>query len=216
VFVGALDLDPNLICHEMGHTLGLGHASALVPGDYGDIYCLMGAGRTFQNPRIAPSNWLVAGDTNANPISLHTRSGPGICAPYLYKLGWLQHIYWISFFRNPETDELFLGGGSLEGSIFANQGAPPVGSSRYIAILITSEARQFGGTPPNYWIEYRIPVGFDAGFTNGIVILREVGVNDQSMLKTTIPAIINGVISLPNIGYNLRVTEVDVPNQKIS
>src|SRR5437773_8465636 len=73
-------LEPTFIFHEMGHNLGLSHSfsdsatgccGSSTPGEYCDGWDIMSAMCVFQ----------FAG--------LHGTSGPGISAPNLDKLGWL-------------------------------------------------------------------------------------------------------------------------------
>ena len=50
----------------------------------------MGDGRTVQNPRLIPGEWFVPSPSPPPiPLEFHSESGPGICAPYLFNLGWL-------------------------------------------------------------------------------------------------------------------------------
>ena len=224
MFVGALDLDPNVLCHEMGHTLGLPHASTEADV-YGDDRCVMGAGRTFENTEIIPEKWsLLPGPEN---LSLHSRSGPGICAPYLYRLGWLDipNYILIQFLGTTMGIEQIIG--PLEGSIFANQGAPPAGSDRVIAIMISMPSNTpFSGPPTlEYWIEYRIPDGFDRGFLtvgtyNGFILLRKINplsrFGGRSFLINSDVAFVGQSVQLPELNYKFTVTEVDVTSQKIS
>lgn len=226
IFVGALDLSPNRFCHEMTHSLGLfKHASTypLPAGDYGDNRCVMGDGIKFENVGNKPTNWLITGDTDGE-LRSHSQSGPGICAPYLNKLGWLDLTNYISieFSQDPLGNDLILG--PLEGSIFANQGTPPVGSDRKIAINIS---RPSGFRRPlglEYWIEYRIPEGFDRGFGSvppreGTLLLRKIDppppFDGRSFLMNSTPALLDEEILLPDLDHRLRVTGVDIGSQRI-
>src|SRR4029079_14651993 len=82
ILLGARTLRPNRICHEMVHSLGLfQHAAA--PGiDYGDNYFIMGGALRVYTPDLVPNQWLLR-PAPAADLKEYSRSGPGICAPYL-------------------------------------------------------------------------------------------------------------------------------------
>jgi hypothetical protein len=219
--IAAKDINPNLLCHEMTHGLGLyKHASSYEGGGYGDSFCLMGDGLKFVNSRLTvPDNeWFVSIPGNSRPRG---NSGPGICTPYLYGLGWLDRVTNVNSIHFFTTVGGYIPSGSLSGDLFANQGAPPVGSSRQIAIVITfGPLSSFG----DYWIEYRVPQGFDSGFISksppeGILLVREVFAG-QSFIIDQIPVKMDAILRLPKIDYLvdylIRITDVDLPNQKIS
>jgi hypothetical protein len=234
IFVAAQHLRPNLFCHELAHSFGIHrHASRYIRGDYGDSFCILGDGRTFENPRFISHDWFVPFPNPPNiPPEFHSNSGPGICVSDLYALRWLDsatNLNWIHFF--PEG----LPSGSVTGSIFANQGGPPVGSPRQIGIVITFEWTNVYNNS-EYWIEYRIPQGFDRGLSTvspqgfdrglvappeGIILLRELS-SGNSFIINWIPAKkwekdkTDGVLRLPKIDYIIKITDVDVSNQKVS
>jgi hypothetical protein len=205
-FLATNHIRPNNICHEMGHLFGLPHADKDGIDDYGDSYCLMGglgpAGENaveFENSRLT----LRAG------LNSHGGSGPGICTPYLSQLKWIDSVNanHISFSESGAVS------GDLTGTLNPNQGGLPVGSANRIALIIDVPA-----TSTQYWVEHRIPQGFDRQLTGGpqgALMLRKVKESHSFYLDLT-PAILGGKLRLPKLDYVIRITDVNSHAQEIS
>ena len=166
--VGGIDFTTQLASHEMTHTFGVHyHADRKTDNDYADPFCIMGKGlvaRSFDNSRIANPN---PSGVSGNPGFPHTTTGPGIITPYLFQAKWLDYtanVNNIKFEIIPDPDPRRKGSvkptGTLIGSLYANQGAPPVGSPKKIALTVGDRPIE---NLPQYWIEYRLPHGFDLG-----------------------------------------------------
>ena len=233
-FLAANDIRPNVICHEMGHAFGLPHADQAQNDDYGDSYCVMGGrgpnpGLEFKNPRLTVKTGLDS----------HDGTGPGICTPYLSKLGWIDssvnanHIY-----VNETTPDLVTG--DLTGTIYANQGGLPVGSTKRIALIVEPLPIPMSTIihDSQYWIEYRIPQGFDQkifdppdkkDYAQGALLLREV-VSPHSydvMSPHTYdpyhsyyfywtPIKKDQILRLPKLNYVIKITDFDSAAQGVS
>ena len=82
--------------------------------------CIMEMGQIFEYPSLPPIKWLVF---PASPEYLQYRSetGPGICAPYLFELEWIDkpNVMGIHF------SVLGLPDGNLTDSIFPKPGGSP-------------------------------------------------------------------------------------------
>ena len=91
------------ILQEVGHGLGLAQHSRAVanPTDYENPYCIM-SGMTFGSDIVSPS-----------PV-FSTRfgsSGPGLCSPFIHKLGWLSEsrvVHVPTNGKHPATTQLRL------------------------------------------------------------------------------------------------------------
>lgn len=151
----------------------------------------MEMGQIFEYPSLPPIKWLVF---PASPEYLQYRSetGPGICAPYLFELEWIDNtnVMGIHF------SVLGLPDGNLTDSIFANQGGVPVAVSRQIAITITFFWTEVDNHS-QHWIEYRIPQGFDSG------------------LSTDRDGILQLTISVGLIFYDTYHAQIDNPRLKM-
>jgi hypothetical protein len=86
--VGAVDTNPALICHEMGHYYAAGESQLATPSGrelYGNPLCIMGAeGAKYSYVDISLNNIDQSGLSAPSGTS-----GPGMCAGYLYAAGWL-------------------------------------------------------------------------------------------------------------------------------
>lgn len=212
----AQDGTVQLFSHEMTHTFGLcSHADQTSYDDYNDPFCVMGRGavaRSFNNRRLD-----VAGADFAFGVS-----GPGICAPYLYAIGWLNfndNVIGISL------DALAQNTGAALITLFANQGAPPE-AGRRIALALGNIPSQVGD-PAQYWIEYRHTSRFDQQInapvitkipdlpTEGGIVLHEVSfITDRcsglhSFVRGWTGAQSGQRLPISALGVAVRVVDVD-------
>jgi hypothetical protein len=220
--IGYDTITPQDAAHEMTHAFGVcSHADRLQLDDYADPFCLMGMGntaRSFQNPRLTvPGNFT------------HATTGPGLCAPYLYVAGWLDY----------KANVIEIGSGSVDEhvgetiSLAANQGAPPWVSLQTIAVTFGA-VPQTPNDPPQFWVEYRKPDGFDRGIdkpvssniadwpVEGGIILHKVTFGSarcpsqlHSMVSNWQGAAPGAVLTIPGTGYGLEITSVDRPGQRV-
>jgi hypothetical protein len=215
--VGALDFTPQLASHEMTHAFGVcPHADLATYDDYGDQFCVMSKGpvaRSFENSRL----------TIVNTPFTHATTGPGICAPYLYVAGWLDYAANVA---GIPTSAIAQNTGAAITTIFANQGAPPPGSDRRIALAV-GDVPKTTGDPAQYWIEYRHPSGFDRKITEpvvthvpdmpqeGVVVLHEVSflaarcTGLHSYVRKGVGAVAGNRLEVPAFGVAVRVIAVD-------
>jgi hypothetical protein len=142
--------------HEMGHGYGIDHAwdtaqnkwcGNLPLGQYCDYWDTMGApangGTTFPN-----TNFGVQG-----------ASGPGLNAPHLDMLGWIDASR--KFIYTPGTPAAEVTLAPLE---------TPLDPGRLMAMV------QIGGNPKHYYtVEYRRQRAWDAGVQDQVVMIHEVG-----------------------------------------
>lgn len=214
--LGIFPLTPQLAKHEMTHAFGCcPHADQSSYDDYGDPFCVMGKGsiaRSFENQRL-----LYPGTYT------YSTSGPGICAPYLYVLGWLDfraNVASVTTAAIPENT------GAAIVTISANQGAPPPGAPQRIALALGDTPKAVGD-PSQYWIEYRHPSRFDRQINmpvstatpdlpgDGVVILHEVSYLVQrcsslhSYVRGWTGAQIGNRLPVPAFGINVYVVGVN-------
>jgi hypothetical protein len=213
----AQDGTVQLFCHEMTHTFGLcPHADQTTYDDYNDPFCIMGRGpvaRSFRNRRL---------DVQRAQFAFGV-SGPSICAPYLYAIGWLNytdHVVGIP------PSALAQNTGAALTTLFANHGAPPE-AGRRIALALGDIPRQVGD-PAQYWIEYRHTSRFDQQInapvitgvpdmpTEGVMVLHEVSFITQrcsglhSYVRGWVGAQSGQRLPIPVLGVAVRVVDVDV------
>jgi hypothetical protein len=222
--VGALDFTPQTAMHEIAHSNGVCcHADVGTYDDYANAFCVMGSSggaRGFNDQRLRIS---------LRPLGIghdlsHARSGPGICAPYLYAAGWLDSV----------ANTTAIPGAATRGSTFtldANQGAPSFGSTTRVALTVGGLPRRVGD-PSQYWIEYRHPSGADRAIdraapgatpdfpSGGLVMVHEVQllsgrcVDLHSYLRGTVAATRGSTLQV-NAGLSLRVTGVNAARRRV-
>lgn len=149
--MGAFDFVPQTAMHELTHTNGVCcHADRFTPDDYGDTFCVMGASRAargFADPALLLPNVPQGPDW-------HAIAGPGLCTPYLFVAGWLDVVANTTALPStPRSGATFI--------LNANQGAPPFGSDNKIALTLGGFPTT-ATDPPQFWVEYRHPSGFDS------------------------------------------------------
>jgi hypothetical protein len=216
ILLAASTFTPQETGHEVTHAFGVGyHADRYGPNDYGDPFCIMGRGntaRSFQNMRL----------TVAGPFT-HATTGPGICAPYLLVAGWLDYAANVVEIPVAALDQ-HAGGAVI--TLDANQGAPPTGSGKRIALTVGSLPS--GPADAQMWIEYRHPSRFDRRIDRdlisgvpdvspfGVLLLHQVhfnfGVEIFNQLHSTIvhwSDASRGSTMNIGFGYRVRVADVD-------
>ncbi len=217
IFLAANDIRPNNICHEMGHIFGLAHASQAEKGDYGDSYCLMGGlgpaggnATEFQNSRLIVSTGKDS----------HGGTGPGICTPYLSKLGWIDSSINANHIYLSEDGTL---SGDVTGTIYANQGGLPIASTKRIALIIDVPSPSSPSAYANsqYWVEYRTQQGYDRRILPAL-LLREVVTSHSYYLYLRAAEYnidnrnINKKLRLPKLNYVIKITDIDSSSQQIT
>lgn len=216
--VSASEFTQQLCSHEMTHAFGVNyHADRKTIHDYDDPFCMMGKGwvaRSFENARVAVPGGFP-----------HSTTGPGIITPYLYQATWLDYTANVN---NIEFNSLGEPTGSLTGSLYANQGAPSVGSPKKIALTIDS-IPQTTEDLPQYWIEYRLPHGFDLGICKpvsttvndlppeGVLVLHKVDFRGalHSFVIDWIAVKKDNILKLPELNYVIKITNFDLSNQQV-
>jgi len=227
--IGASDIAVRSMQHEITHAFGVcAHADYTTINDYGDIFCILGGEdfkRSFENPR------LEVGDDYP-----HHSSGPGIIAPYLFVLGWLNYDKNVVGIGNDALEE---NTGAALITIFANQGAPPPDSDRPIALALGNIPTNVGD-PSQFWVEYRHPSRWDStvdkllGFvpphvpihvpdlpSEGVVMLHELsrrndiggcnGNQPHTFLRKYIGVTDSThLLEIPELGVAVRVVTYDV------
>jgi hypothetical protein len=224
--VGGVDFTPQLSSHEMTHAFGVHyHADRKTDNDYADPFCMMGNGwtaRSFENSRIANPN---PSGVSRSPGFPHTTTGPGIITPYLYQAKWLDYTANVN---NIQFNSLGEPTGTLTGSLYANQGAPPVRSPKKIALTIGG-IPQTTEDPPQYWIEYRLPYGFDLGICRpvsttvndlppeGVLVLHKVSFEGtlHSYVIDWIAVKKDNILKLPESTYVIKITNLDLDNPQV-
>lgn len=222
-FAGALDISPQLVCHELTHQFGVcSHADRTTLDDYADPFCIMGQwkiARSWESPTLT---WPG--------VFPHGTVGPGVQAAYLFEAGWLAYSH----------NVIQLGVGDLPDAVglsfplACNDGAPLPGDERKIAITV-------GGVPfhpddpVQVWVEYRRPEGFDRALAapfgsaapdlppSGGVIVHTVAFGSarcpgarRSVLVGWYPATTGQAIALPGFERSLRVSHVDDARREIT
>jgi hypothetical protein len=218
----AQDGTVQLFSHEMTHTFGLcPHADQTSYDDYNDPFCVMGQGpvaRSFHNQRLD-----VDGANFAFGVS-----GPGICAPYLYAIGWLNYSDHVA---SVPTNALAQNTGAALTTLFANHGAPPEPGRRIALALGDLPGRV--GDPAQYWIEYRHTSRFDQQInapvvsgvpdlpSEGVVVLHEVSFITQrcsglhSYVRGWVGALGGQRLSIPALQVGVRVVDVNVAGPSV-
>jgi hypothetical protein len=223
----AQDGTVQLFCHEMTHTLGLSpHADQTTYDDYNDPFCVMGRGpvaRSFRNRRL---------DVDGANFALGV-SGPGICAPYLYAIGWLDYAHNVA---GIPPGALAQNTGAALITLFANHGAPPEPGRRIALALGDIPGRV--SDPAQYWIEYRHTSRFDqqinAPVVTGVPDMPAEGVvvlHEMKFVSYTNPRSYTGLHSyvrgwvgaqggqrlpIPALGVAVRVVDVDVRGPSVA
>jgi hypothetical protein len=216
--ISASEFTQQLCSHEMTHAFGVNyHADRKTIHDYDDPFCMMGRGpvaRSFENGRISVPGRFP-----------HSTTGPGIITPYLYQAKWLDYTANVN---NIEFNSLGEPTGSLTGSLYTNQGAPPVGSPKKIALTIGC-IPQTTEDLPQYWIEYRLPHSFDLGICRpvsttvddlppeGVLVLHKVNFMGalHSFVIDWIAVKKNNILKLPESNYVIKITNFDLSNQQV-
>lgn len=223
VLIGALDLTPQDLSHELTHAFGLcPHADLSSYDDYGDQFCVMAQGpvsRSFENPRL----------TIVNTPFTHATTGPGVIAPYLYELGWLDYRRNVAEVPTSNISQ-FTGGRVI--TLFANQGAPPPDSNRQIALALGGVPSQLSD-PLQYWIEYRHTSRFDRQINapvvthvpdapaDGVLVLHEVAFLSarctglHSFVRDWTGAIPGNRLAVPSLQVAVRIVAVDRPDRSV-
>jgi M6 family metalloprotease-like protein len=153
-----LYVDPTFFAHEMGHGYGLDHAfddssrkaeSWSRPGEYYDQWDVMGGGAHV---------FLSQSDSGLS----FGRTGPGLSAPKLAELGWL------------DTDEIWNKPAWRTQVNLTSLSRPSSGGSKeYRAVKIPFKNHERGRTEA-YWVEYRTPERWDQGTPEPAVLIRRV------------------------------------------
>jgi hypothetical protein len=211
--ITARDGDVQLFCHEMTHGFRLcPHADRTTYDDYSDPFCIMGKGpiaRSFENEQVEYQGW---------PYDTLGTTGPGLCAPYLAELGWLDYAQQVvSFPASALPPETLV-------TIFANHGAPPEPTVQIALVLGDRPTKTTD--PPQYWIEYRQPSRLDRDIISpvttktpdlpraGVVILHEVSylqarcIGRHSYVRDWKPARVDQAMRIPAIRTVVKVLDV--------
>ncbi|PWU06453.1 MAG: hypothetical protein C5B51_12240 [Terriglobia bacterium] len=160
------DADANLtqILQEVGHALGLAtHSRAVSSGpgvDYMDPFCIM-SGMTFGNVPTGDVTFQGAFGT----------SGPGLCAPYIAKMGW------------------------LDSHRIASVAAPDGRTPRPTAVRLSAlgdqnpanpQAAVFDLPPGRYFVEYRAG-GWDRGLRQNAIVVHQYRADQYAYYAGNIP-----------------------------
>jgi hypothetical protein len=175
---------PSAAAHEMGHGYGLPHSWAAMPDpvEYGDPWDIMSyspSSYTFAGPNFAPS-------------------GPGLNAPYLQSLSWLDEnrvdvITPSDSYSYAVNHELVL----------AALGHPEV--QGYLAGRV--DVVDPNGNPATYMIEFRHRSRWDTGIPDDAVLIHEVA--DLSYLKAYLSA--GDQYMIETYGFGVFVEEINSP-----
>jgi hypothetical protein len=222
ILLTAQDGTVQLFSHEMTHVFGLcPHADQTSYDDYNDPFCVMGQGpvaRSFRNRRLD-----VDGANFAFGVS-----GPGICAPYLYAIGWLDYAN--NVVRIP-PDALAQNTGGALITLFANHGAPSE-PGRRIALALGDIPGQVSD-PAQWWIEYRHTSRFDQQINapvvtgvpdlpaDGVMVLHEVSFITErcsglhSYVRGWVGAQGGQRLAIPALQVAVRVVDVNVQGPSV-
>ena len=150
--IGALDFDPALLAHELGHVYGAGDTFLDTPSGplrYDALFCIMGREGSKHSFRDMS---LVSPQDGADED--HTDCGPGMCVPTLLATRWLDLAK-----HGVEVKGFTTGPTGLTGStvrIRALDGAPSGESGLPVCCFVDDGDR--------YMVEYRLPKSrWDAG-----------------------------------------------------
>jgi len=147
-------LEPTFIFHEMGHTLGLSHSfsdgpngccRSGTPGEYCDQWDIMSAMCVFKFP------------------GAHGTSGPGLSAPYLDKLGWLDPARVFQTWNTGET--------------FADVDLIPINQPQLPGFLAARvDVLRAGGSqqPATFFVELRTQSRWDRGVPYPAVLIHRI------------------------------------------
>jgi hypothetical protein len=162
--IGRVLLDPyawnvTFAAHEMGHGYGLNHSWSANPDtEYGNPWDIMSAldVKAFQGRFGRPaSDYTLAGLTP--PPANGYPSGPGVNAPNLDKLGWL------------DANRIVTWNGGSQSLTLAALNHPEAGGYFMAKVL-------FDPANPNHYyaVEFRRQTGWDVGFPRDTVLINEV------------------------------------------
>lgn len=143
-------LKTEFAAQEIAHGLGLDHSfedsgrnCGGNPGEYCDPWDIMSAQNTYQ---FTDANWVTAGAASGG--------GPGMNAPNLLRMGWLNASNQRRFFSDGDEQTFKLRALSR-----------PRGDEPLVVIVQTDDPRQFEGI---YTVEYRQGDGWDRGFSSDL------------------------------------------------
>lgn len=154
VFLGSHALFTGFAVEEVLHGMGLGHSyddsqnrfgGGL--GEYGDPWDAMSAGNTFA---FVDNNW----QTTPPPAS----GGPGLCVPFLLRMGWLPAANQAHFDKDGPIQEFTINALSH----------PQPGKPMMVHVPIGDPNPQNG----EFVVEYRQADGWDQGFNQNPAALR--------------------------------------------
>ena len=155
-------LEPTFIFHEMGHTLGLSHSlsdsesgccGSGTPGEYCDQWDIMSAMCVFKFR------------------SAHGEAGPGLSAPYMDQLGWLDSS---RVFRTWNTGSTFTEVDLAPINEPQRQGFLAVRVDLYHDYTVERDPNAPSGPPTSYYVEFRFPSNWDRGIPYPAVLIHRL------------------------------------------
>ncbi|KAL6733904.1 hypothetical protein Aduo_004505 [Ancylostoma duodenale] len=156
----------SVLTHEMIHSMNIGHSYSdrktrvfpySSPGEYDDKYDLMSTANAHMR------------------LSTYGLGGPGLNGPHLDYLGWLPQNRMVYFGRDGRTNYTLR---------LSSLSVPHRLTIGWLLVMIPYDRDDPGNV---YTIEYRTPVGNDAGIKQGAVVIHKVhriGVSYYSTLMT--------------------------------